>query len=784
MTKLPTNSVFSKSKALVTLEYVLLALCLCVIALRTTFTESPTAQSTALPANLNDSVYSLTISAVLILSFVVWFVWSFCSRRFLYRFTAIEVGLAIFAIAAIAAGLAAANKRAAITNFVIMLAPILMAVLLVQILDSHSKIKLTLICIAALGMVSAYESANQLFVTNQAMIDEYKKAPQTLLEPLGITAGTSDHFQFEHRLYSKDVKGFFTTGNSAGSFAIFAAFAGIALFLEKFRNRKSDASGSRPLVTCGIAVAVIIFGLAITKSKGAIIASLIAAAMFIIYLLFGNWLKTYKRTILIVCLLLGLAGCYIVVSYGLADGQPPGGSSMLVRWQYWHASARMYADHPFRGVGPGNFAHFYTHYKPAEALESVADPHNFPLSILTQYGPLGLIGFLALVSIPLWRAVSRKSALLSPKPHQREPAFTKLAIPFVIVISAALLLIRPMIMPVTDGNTLDVMIYVILTLYVAPVAVFIIGFWLLTAPLYAARNPQRATRNPQPATRNAQPATRNTNIIAAALFCACLGVILHNLIDFAIFEPGVFTTFWAIIACLIALDFHQKSRTQVVLKPAPFVKAIGVVVSLVLIWAYFNYALIPVAKAAAKTELALRELEHAHQLLDQAAEDDRLDPAALNLNGRLYLQHYKETGRNQPLLLKQAEECFLAAIERNRADFKNFKRLAEVYNLLAETSIQQEKTAWLNKAFESASDAVERYPGSARLRIELAKIAEQLGKTDVAIKHYEEAIDIEDKYRLQFQEMYPGQEIFSRLGEEKYQNTKQRIKHLSEQPTP
>jgi len=770
MTKLPTNSVFSKSKALVTLEYVLLALCLCVIALRTTFTESPTAQSTALPANLNDSVYSLTISAVLILSFVVWLVWSFCSRRFLYRFTAIEIGLCLFCVAAIAAGLAAANKRAAITNFVIMLAPILMAVLLVQILDSHSKIKLLLICIAALGMVSAYESANQLFVTNQAMIDEYEKAPQTLLEPLGITAGTSDHFQFEHRLHSKDVKGFFTTGNSAGSFAIFAAFAGIALFLEKFRNRKSDASGSRALVTCGIAVAVIIFGLAITKSKGVIIASLIAAAMFIIYLLFGNWLKTYKRTILIVCLLLGLAGCYIVVSYGLAHGQPPGGSSMLVRWQYWHASARMYADHPITGVGPGNFAHFYTHYKPAEALETVADPHNFLLSILTQYGPLGLIGFLAIVSIPLWRAVSRKSALLSPKPHQREPAFTKLAIPFVIVISTALLLIRPMIMPVTDGNTLDVMIYVVFTLYVAPVAVFIIGFFLLTAPLNT--------------TRNTQYAIRNTNITAAALFCACLGVILHNLIDFAIFEPGVFTTFWAIIACLIALDFHQKSRTQVVLKPAPFVKAIGVVVSLVLIWAYFNYALIPVAKAAAKTELALRELGHAHQLLDQAAEDDRLDPAALNLNGRLYLQHYKETGRNQPLLLKQAEECFLAAIERNRADFKNFKRLAEVYNLLAETSIQQEKTAWLNKAFESASDAVERYPGSARLRIELAKIAEQLGKTDIAIKHYEEAINIEDKYRRQFQLMYPERKIFSRLGEEKYQNAKQRLEQLSQKPTP
>jgi len=132
-------------------------------------------------------------------------------------------------------------------------------------------------------------------------------------------------------------------------------------------------------------------------------------------------------------------------------------------------------------------------------------------------------------------------------------------------------------------------------------------------------------------------------------------------------------------------------------------------------------------------------------------------------------------------LLLQAEKSLLAAIERNRADFKNFKRLAEVYNLLAETSTQQ-RGDWLNKAFDSARCAVERYPGSARLRIELAKIAEQLGKTDIAVEHYKKAVEIEDSYRRQFRQMYPQRQICSRLGEEKYKNAKQRIKHLSQQP--
>jgi len=782
MTKAALNSDLAKSKGQVILEYVLLALCLCVIALRTTFTESPTAQSATLPANLIDSVYSLTISAVLIFAFVVWFVWTFCSKKFCYRFTAIEVGLAIFAIAAIVAGFAAANKRAAITNFVTLLAPILMAVLLVQILDSQSKVKLLVALIAALGVLSAYQCADQFFFTNRMMIEQYEQAPRTFLEPLGIETGTFQQFLFEHRLYSRGVRSFFTTRNSAGSFTLMALFAAAALFIDKLKNRKSDSSPPSYLFACGITAAVILFGLALTRSKGAIIGLLSAAAIFVAYLRFGSWLKAHKKTVFIVCLLLAVAAGCLVIRYRLTHGQLPGGGSMLVRWQYWHAAAKMYADRPFTGVGPGNFAHFYPQYKTAEALETVADPHNFPLSILTQYGPLGLIGFLAMIFLPLWRVISPKLVSSSPKTHQPQPAFRARPVIFLLILWLALLLARLTVMPAAGTDGLAVIIYMIVRFYVPPVAVFIIGFWLLTAPLHTTRNTQRATRN-------TQHATRNTNITAAALFCAVLGVALHNLIDFAIFEPGVLTTFWAIIACLIALDFHQKSHTQVVLKPAPFVKAITVAAALVLVWAYFNYAFIPVAKSTAGIQRAHRaisnsQFQQAHNLLNTAATDDCLSPAALSLDGRLYLHHFELTQSRNRDLLAGAEDSLLEAISRNSADFKNFEKLTVVYDNFAKLTAQ-EKVDWLEKAYNSAKEAVKRYPGSGRLRIELAKIAEQLGKTDVAIKQYNKAIDIEDKYRDQFKIMYPErQEIVSRLGEEKYKNAEQRIKELSQQPTP
>ncbi|MHC4476231.1 MAG: O-antigen ligase family protein [Planctomycetota bacterium] len=760
-----TDSTLSKGPAQVALEYIALAACLAVIALRITFTEAPGGQASDQPINLGDQLYSLSISTVLILSVLLWFVCRFCSKRFSYRFSAIGFGLLLFVIATIVATLAAANKRAAITSSATLLAPALMAVLLVQILDSQAKIKLVLVVIAALGVVSAHQSAEQAFGGNEAMIQQYKQAPETFLEPLGIESGTFAHMLFEHRLYSRGVRGFFTNSNSAGSFGLMASFAAIALFIDALANRKSPASGSGRLVTVTIAAAVVIFGLVITASKGATAASLVAAVMFVVYLLLGDWLKRHKAAILIVCLLLALiCGC-IVVAYGVIHGQLPGGNSMLVRWQYWQAAARMYRDYPLIGVGGGNFTHVYPQYKPAPALETVADPHCFPLSVLTQYGPLGLAGFLAMILLPLWTIIAPASkSVTSPTERTRLPS-RALALTFLVFISTILLFVRPSLLKIPSGTSSAERMAASLILYVMPTIAFAAGFLVLTLG--------RITPNDQ-----------GTKSIKAALFCAIVGVLVHNLIDFAIFEPPVLTTFWAITACLVALDLSQRPSRQYVISPRAVVRILIVAAFLLSLGAYLAYALLPVAKATASIKQALAEREFPHQLLERAAEDDPLDPTALSLDAKLYLHQYKEQFVKQLALLQHAAECLLTAIDRNPVDFKNRERLSEVYNLLARSSTGQTKTEYLNKALDSALAAVELYPGCGRLRISLAQIAEQLNKPHLALQHYQKAVDIEKAYRDQFKIMYPGREVFSRLGKEEYNHAKQRIEELSGKPTP
>jgi len=716
------------------------------------------------------SSFSMFVSTALIFSFAAWIVLNFCSRKFLYRLSGIETGLLLFCVASVISGLAAPDKRGTISSFTGLVAPVLMALLLVQILDSQTKIKFILILIVALGIVSTYRCWEQ-YSDNEHLIEFYEQDPDAALAQQRIDPNSLEHFQFEHRLYSKDVSGFFTTSNSAGSFALLAFFAAVVLLVGRFKNINSDSLGFAWLIMRGIAVGIVIFGLVITKSKGAIIASVIAAIMFVIYLCPGNRLRAYKKAILIGCLLLGIAGGWIVVQYGLTHGRLPGGNSMLVRWQYWDASVKMYADHLFTGVGPGNFSHFYPHYKPASASESVADPHNFLLSILTQYGPIGLIGFLAMICIPLWTVLSGRPANRSLEAHPSEPAFKKTAIVLAIIVSTVLLLIRPFVFPLPPSATPQERQAGIIILYIMPVIIFIAGFLLASAGETAKMS--------------------HSGVTTAALFCAVLGVAFHNLIDFAIFEPGVFTVFWVIIACLIAIYSQTYPRPQVVLKPAPFVKILTMAGGLVLIVVYLNYVVIPVSKTSAKIQLANRAIfagrfEQAHKLLDLASEDDSLSSEALSLNSKLYLHHFKLTSSVNRELLVAAEKKSLGAIERNNAAFKNYERLTEVYILLADISKEQEKTDWLNKAFENTSFTVEHlYPGCARLRIELAKISDLLGKTDIAISQYEKAIEIEDEYRAQFREMYPErEEIVSRLGDKKYLFAKQRIKYLRSQPAP
>jgi len=571
MTKAADNSDCAKSGPLRVLEYVLLGVCFSIIAVRGTFTEG--IGSLSMPASVGSSSAGLIISTVIVFAFAVWIVSAAWRGRFSYRFSAVEIGLVVFVFAAVIAITGASNKRAAITEFAVTFAPFLMAILLTQLLDSAAKVKFALALVAGLGVVSAWQCADQIFASDPVLIERYEQDPASILEPLGVAAGSFEQMLFEHRLYSRGVRGFFTNRNSAGSFALLAVFAGFALFWERIKNLKRSPQGLWGGVKCSIAFGAVIFGLLITKSKGAIAGAFVASIALACYILFPRWLKRYGKIVLIVLILLAVAGGGVIVSYGFSHDRLPGGSSMLVRWQYWQGAARMYADNPARGVGPGNFANAYTRYKGDAALEAVADPHNFLLSILTQYGPLGLAGFLVMVMVPLLRRA--KADFPDTETGPDRSGFRKLSISLLIVISAAMLIVRPMLLPMIYSAEAAVMIYIVFIVYILPVILLVAGAAFITGLSEGGQS--------------------RGDITARAILCGCGGLLIHNLIDFAIFEPGVLGVFLMLLACLIAIGFNRNLYKPRIFEPAAAGRIAITAGGVLLIGGWVYFVLLPAA---------------------------------------------------------------------------------------------------------------------------------------------------------------------------------------------
>jgi hypothetical protein len=745
------------------LRILALGLCLCILALRVTYTESPTSQMLTMPGSLGDTVYSLTLSGLLIFAFLLWLLWGVFTGRLVYRFTGIEIGLAVFGVAAILAAFGASDKRAAMSQIVTLLGPICAALLLAQILDHPAKVRLVLLVLVGLGIVSAYQCAEQRFISNAITIEQYEKNPQMLLEPLGIETGTFQHFLFEHRLYSRGVRGFFTTSNSAASFAILACAAAAVLLVHRLKECRAGEVAPRYGVFAALAAVLVGAGLLLTQSKGGILAFFAGLVVCTLALGIQRWLPSKRQfivTLVIPLVVLLAAGAgYALVDYGLKHGRLPGGNSMLVRWQYWTASARMYADHRVTGIGPGSFSDNYTRYKPAAALESVADPHNFVLSLLTQYGPLGLLGFLAMVFLPLWRSATTPAPAASVADAYPQPPLRKLALAMLLALCASLLLVRALLIPTTADSS-DVLLYEMITVHIAPVAALLIGFLLVASPLGEGPAHRVDFANP---------------VMSTILGCAVLAVLLHNLIDYALFEPGVWITFWIVLACLIATRVQQQTGFRMVACGERVRKPLTLGVAVAFLGAYGLW----VWKPAYNTTVGIQQAQHAiaagnyemaHHRLEMAVRADPLSPVAASFNGRLYAQQYEQAQPRQPALLEEAARCFRVAVERSPVDYKNYEKLARTYGRLGQPQ----------KAYETYLQAAALYPGCERLWFELAQTAEQLGKPGLALCHYAKAVEIEDAYRQQFRRMYPDRaKIVSRLGDQEYQLAKRRIAELS-----
>lgn len=746
-------------------ESVLFVIFVCIIALRLSFMENPHIESFGLQGSFYDNFLSISISCILILSFIAWFIVRLLSGNFRYRTGGLDYGILIFIIACAISTITASNRRAAITDSVTIVSAMLTAVVLSNLPETIERKKILLFVLIAMGIANVYQCSEQFFSSNKLMIEEYKAEPAVQLERLGIEPGSFQHMLYEHRLYSKDVRGFFMTGNSTAGLLVLAIFCTFAVF--DFKVRLSEKKNVLKKIWLPTVLLLVLFaGLVMTHSKGAIISFAAAGILLLSAVRFSQILRERRGLIILIAIVLIVLCVIFVIGYGITYNTLPGGNSMLVRWQYWSAAAKIIAGHLLTGIGGGNFGVYYTQYKIPQALETVRDPHCFVLNILSQYGIIGLAGFCLAVFYPIIRACMQNKAVIRPAENNppslklRQTSLVTIAKTCGIPVVLVLLFIRPLAVRTEfAGGSIEAVLYIIAITYAAPAFFFGVTLW------QCARTEEQS---------------KNSQIFNAALLCGIFAMLIHNLIDFAVFEPGIMTALWVCIA-IVYSDCRTKNVTGSSLtnKTKKYIlTAFAGAIAAAIVW----FCIIPEAKTAVKTEKARLlytegESEKATALLIDACKDDPLNPTPAALAGKMLLNKFEMNPDNSQDILLTAEKSFLCAIRRDKADFKNYENLANVYETLAQIT-PEKRPFWFERTFAALQQALIRYPASAELHIEFAKTAQELGKIDSAIEHYKKAIEIEDAYTGQFKIMYPGKEVFSRMGKIKYKEAKEKLEEL------
>ncbi len=88
--------------------------------------------------------------------------------------------------------------------------------------------------------------------------------------------------------------------------------------------------------------------------------------------------------------------------------------SSIDRLAHWTAALRMFAAHPWTGVGAGNYASRYLAYNVPRWTHALGHAHNIYLNTAAELGVPGLLAYLAFVALTLvwcWRAAAQTTGI-------------------------------------------------------------------------------------------------------------------------------------------------------------------------------------------------------------------------------------------------------------------------------------------------------------------------------------------------------------------------------------
>jgi hypothetical protein len=530
------------------------------------------------------------------------------------------------------------------------------------------------LALSALGLYQYFVSLPQTRATYAADPDRWLRESGNWYPPQ-----SRERALFEQRLASREPLATFALANSFAGFLLPWWLIGSAWLIAPPLRHLQPTRARFALLIFALSVAACLL---LTKSRSALLAALLVSPVLIF-----SWRQRRSDlpprnspTSRPIWALIPIAGLIILLFAILAGGldrevltQAP--LSLGYRLQYWQATTRMIANHPWLGCGPGNFGDQYTLYKLPTASEEISDPHNALFELAATAGLPALIFFLLILALALWQCVRSHNITDStsdPTSSRRTTLYVAAGgvLGFFIAALAAPLVGYHISLPfILCGSTLLLAIVFLLSSIIdrtPPIP------WLLLAALAALL----------------------INLLAAG----------------GITFPAVAGTFWLVLALLVAETDSTPART---LRPAGGIALAGSLLLLTVACYWMAYR--PNVESQAALRHADSDPTRASELLSQAVQADPLSAEPWRRLAAMHLQAWKTT--------RDPNQWRLFVTSAQHAGELRPQASAIAYEIglwSLEAHRETHDPAPLQQAIASLTRAVDLYPHQAQRRALLA----------------------------------------------------------------
>jgi O-antigen ligase len=425
---------------------------------------------------------------------------------------------------AVASTLWSADRFAALVSACHLLAAFVLLWSTAQLVTSWLRLRFVAAVCFGLLLVMVGQTLYYRFVELPDFREAFRNNAAEMLKQSGTEPGSFGEEQFKQRVTAGQTQGFTASPNTFAAVIVLLSVVTGGLLAQRLARReefgRDVAKGATlPAIFLAVALAGGAGALWFTGSRAAAANWALGLAAFAALAVAGRTLARYARRAYFVGVALATAGAAGVAAYGLSTGTLLH-ISLTFRWRYWVGAAGAFAAHPWLGVGYENFGLHYLAHRLPLAAEEVRDPHNFVVRFVTE---LGIVGGLLLLAwqLRLWWELTRPA----PPPAPADSTIAATAAPR-----------RPSaVAAAVAAGAAGAFFWVLAGLDFdadnALLQLLLLGGFFCVFVLGTTVGLVRAVEDAQPDARLA-PWVLAGCVLAVGLF------LLHNLVDFALFEPG------------------------------------------------------------------------------------------------------------------------------------------------------------------------------------------------------------------------------------------------------